>query len=403
MYCKVPLAILLTTLACVLCCAAGTEKVLHTFQNSDGVNPQWGVIRDGAGNLYGATTGTAFELSPVSGGGWAFDIIYDFRNGPETPTGGLVMDGSGNLYGNAINSHDDGSIYEVSPSSNGWAYTTLDTFPGSPALGSEPMGSLIFDTAGNLYDTTQFGGAYGFGTVFELSLGQDGSWTEKTLYSFPGGSGGAFPAVGLTFDGTGNLYGTTVSGGQGNNICNDQYSEPYCGVVFKLSPGPNGSWTETTLWEFTGNGDGGNPYTTVSIDGQGSLYATTRDGGFGYGAIFSGVPGVGGRVIYDFNGPYGENASSGLLFDSVGNFYGTTAYADLNYGEVFKGTPVPGGGWKGSLLYIFTGKADGVRPLAISYLIPPGISTEPHRWEDQERTAVVWCTRSHRKIVLACW
>jgi uncharacterized repeat protein (TIGR03803 family) len=143
--------------------------------------------------------------------------------------------------------------------------------------GSYPSYGVIFDGAGNLYGTTVSGGLYGYGVVFELQ-NSSGSWAENTLYSFTGGSDG-LPAYGpLTFDTTGNLYGTANYGGVGY------------GTVFKLTPSL-GQWTLTTLYAFTGGADGGYPDgSPLAIDGLGNLYGTTHNAGRGYGVVFEVTP-----------------------------------------------------------------------------------------------------------------
>jgi len=105
----------------------------------------------------------------------------------------------------------------------------------------QPYAGVIFDPAGNLYGVTQAGGAYNKGTVFELSPSKDG-WTETVLYSFTGGTDGSEPVGGLTIDTSGNLYGTTESGG-------DQLVQ--CGTVFELAPAA-GTGTFTALHTFDG-------------------------------------------------------------------------------------------------------------------------------------------------------
>src|SRR5580698_2303746 len=161
----------------------------------------------------------------------------------------------------------------------------LTTAPGSWALksvkehqfqgvpdGSEPASGLVSDGAGNFYGTTDGGGlsSCGFsapfcGTVFKVARGQDGSWKESVIYRFQGGSDGAAPSGALLFDAEGNLYGTTVTGG--NDFCPEG-----CGTVFELSPGKNGTWTETILYRFLGSLDAEEPGLGVIFDAKGNLY-----------------------------------------------------------------------------------------------------------------------------------
>jgi uncharacterized repeat protein (TIGR03803 family) len=136
--------------------------------------------------------------------------------------------------------------------------------------GAYPEAPLVFDGNGNLYGATPIGGAYGYGTVFELSPA-NGGWIETTLHSFNGTDG--YGPSGLVFDGSGNLYGTTQDGGSGT-ACSGR-----CGTVFELSPAGGGAWTYTILYNFKGGNDGFYPFAGVILDAQGNLYGTTSAGG----------------------------------------------------------------------------------------------------------------------------
>jgi uncharacterized repeat protein (TIGR03803 family) len=155
--------------------------------------------------------------------------------------------------------------------------------------GNWPYGNVIFDSSGNLYGTTVGGGNpnhclphYGCGTVFELTLSADGSWKEKVLHRFLGGMDGSVPYAGLIFDPAGNLYGTTSAGG---NLLGDGG-----GIVFKLTQNPDGTWKEKILHRFTKSGD--NPVFGVTLDAAGNLYGTTREaeGGPNPGSVFEITP-----------------------------------------------------------------------------------------------------------------
>jgi uncharacterized repeat protein (TIGR03803 family) len=162
--------------------------------------------------------------------------------------------------------------------------------------GNEPYSGLIFDTAGNLYGTTYFVGAYDYGTVFELIAKAGGGWTEKVLHSFNyNGRDGYYPFGNLIFDASGNLYGTTTYGGSGQ--CSD--GEPGgCGTVFELTPKAGGGWSERILYGF-GNG-GAYPEGGVVFDADGNLYSTTHEGPVvegvdaGCGTVFELMPQGGG-------------------------------------------------------------------------------------------------------------
>ena len=168
-----------------------------------------------------------------------------------------------------------GFLAVATPAFAGGKYTVLYRFNGKDGTG--PTAS-VFDAAGNLYGTTQSGGPgcgyFGCGVVFQLSPGANGKWTEKVLHNFANdGNDGWGPDSGVIFDTAGNLYGTTEYGG-GNPDCT-------CGAVFRLVPGANGAWAEIVLYSFTGGNDGANPYGGLIFDASGKLYGTTTNGGNG--------------------------------------------------------------------------------------------------------------------------
>jgi uncharacterized repeat protein (TIGR03803 family) len=156
-----------------------SQQVLHSFNGSDGEDPQGGLIIDSLGNLYGSTalggysdSGTAFELTPA-GGSWNFTSLYQFSGSPGRDEWGpeekLAMDSTGNLYGTTRNDgpYLDGSVFKLTYVGGNWEYTSLHAFNGSD--GNEPVSGVVFDADGNLYGTTLAGGAYGFGIVWEIT------------------------------------------------------------------------------------------------------------------------------------------------------------------------------------------------------------------------------------------
>lgn len=153
-----------------------TETDIHEFTNlSDGGSPVGGLIFDGAGNLYGASSGggsggggVVFELSP-SNGSWMFQVLYAFA-GTGGPYASLTMDAAGNLYGTTIGdgAYGRGSVFKLAPSNDGWTYSSLHDFTGG-SDGEDPISNVIFDASGNLYGTTQYGGTYGEGVVWEIT------------------------------------------------------------------------------------------------------------------------------------------------------------------------------------------------------------------------------------------
>jgi uncharacterized repeat protein (TIGR03803 family) len=242
--------------------------VLHTFWGSDGSNPEARLTFDQAGNLYGAT---------VEGGSGGSGVVFEL----------------------------------MAPATQGgeWTYSALHSFPQDGGDGSAPAGDLVFDQAGNLYGTTSSGGGVNFnGTVFELEAP---AWTENVLHSFaPGGGGNSGPQAGVTFDQSGNLYGTTYGGGS-----RDQ------GTVFELTPS-GGVWTESVL--FNGGGHASNLSGDLIFDKSGNLYGTgTGDGG----ALFR-LQNQGGSWkeaeldLDSASGPRGPVA--GLAFGKLGTLYGTS-------------------------------------------------------------------------------
>jgi uncharacterized repeat protein (TIGR03803 family) len=240
-----------------------------------------------------------------------------------------------------------------------WAgsYKKVYNFTGGPD-GGDPATPLTFDSAGNAYGTTAAGGNSNFGTVFQISP----SGKQTVLYSFSGGGDGLDPHGGVTLDSAGNLYGTTVAGGSG--IC----AGDGCGVVFELSPS-GGSWTETTLYNFTGLNDGFGPGGGLVFDSHGNLFGTTPDGGaHSFGVVFELSQKAHvwrHRVIHAFTG--GKDGSVGslgsLVFDAKGSLYGVTELGGANgTGAVYKLSKMPRGAWKATVLYDFKGMPDAANP-----------------------------------------
>ena len=338
---------------------------LYAFRGgSDGAYPTARVIFGPDGSLYGTTVeggvngcfngcGTVFNLKPPATAcktalcPWTETVLYRFTGGSDggQPSGvDLTFDQLGNIYGttgaggyqggDCSASGGCGVVFELTPSNGGWTESVIYTFTGG-SDGASPAAGVIFDQAGNLYGTTWTGGnpgcfAGGCGTVFELTPSGSG-WVVKVLYSFQGGSDGGDPNAGLMFDGSGNLYGTTTTGGLDND-----------GTVFELTPS-GGGWTFDPLYSFTGIwGSSG----SLVMDASGNLYGTTTDGGaYGYGSVFKLTPSGGSWTytsLHDF--PWykdGGTLYGNVIFDASGNLYGTASAGglDTGYGTVWEITP----------------------------------------------------------------
>jgi hypothetical protein len=382
------------------------EKVLYSFEgDTDGATPAGGVVFDKAGNLYGATTdggsnncpgiaqcGTVFQLQPPAkhGDPWTENQLYIFKgknsNDGETPAGGVIFDQARNLYGTtAYGGSGDcvllgttvgcGVVFQMKPprtKGGDWTESVLYSFKGGKD-GYLPQGNLTFDSAGNLYGATLYGGGYGScnapyyqycGTIFELSPPETkgGKWKEKVLYSFKSGTDGANPNGSLVLDSKGAIYGTTYAGG--NQDCKAD-SSVGCGTAFelKLPSRKNGLWKEMVLHRFSA--DEGNPSAGLTFDGETYLYGTTVGVTFRLAPPSTKSDRWSEAILYTFNGDaYGTQGA--LLLDQVGDLYGTAYSSDEFHGAVFRLEPAsPGdGAWAFAVLYGFKGPPDGAQPAA---------------------------------------
>ncbi len=370
--CLLAAALLGPLVAAVQLAQAQTLTTLYNFTGgADGGSPFSTLVKDKQGNLYGTTfaggnvqgncnydfnngtgCGTVFELTP-SGKNWSYRVIYSFQGYPND--GGnpqyepLVFDKSGNLYGTTILGGDltclpgppgCGTVFELTPSENGWTDTLLYKFTWVDNDGAFPSPGLVFDKKGNLYGTTFNGGAHGYGAVYQITP----SGTRNEIYGFMNQANGGGPYGGVVLDKKGNLYGATSSGG--STECSGG-----CGTVFKIAP----DGTETVLYSFTGGSDGIWPWGGVTLDKYGNIYGTTSEGGntecggVGCGTVFKIAPDGTETILHRFTysqDNYSEGASprSSLVLDAKGNLYGTTYLGGSSHfgsgcGTVFKIAP----------------------------------------------------------------
>jgi uncharacterized repeat protein (TIGR03803 family) len=353
---------------------SGTKTTLYNFQyGTDGAVPEAGLTAGSDGAFYGDTTlgggatecsegcGTVYELVPSSSG-YTEKVIYAFQGGEDgaVPVGNLLFDPSGALYGttvlgggseaceNASKITGCGTVFKLTPSGSGYTESILYSFQaGNDGMG--PRGTLIEDTSGALYGTTEYGGGAsacsspsgnaGCGTVFKLTP-SGSTYTESVLYRFQGGSDGLFPRSALLARSKGTLVGATERGGASN-----------AGTIYELSPSGSG-YSENILFAFNGP-DGAVPADVNGLyaDSHGNLYGTTVGGGKHYsaGAVFKLTPSGSGyteTVLYKFKATRKHDGffpQASLTADSSGTLYGTTSEGGLRknggYGIVFKISP----------------------------------------------------------------
>jgi uncharacterized repeat protein (TIGR03803 family) len=384
--------------------AASRERVLHTFNIATAGFPVSGLAMDANENLYGTTRlggvggcsegcGVVFKLTRNNKGGATYSVLHTFAGAFSdggNPFGAPIVDSAGNVYGTTTNGGkgDCGVVYRLSPTAGGEYKETIlhsfNRFTKRNDDGCGPESSLVSDAAGNLYGTTNKGGGGGVngtfcdngcGSVFKLAPNGDGTYIESVIHSFPGTKGnrdGQNPVGGVILDSAGNLWGSTPAGGNGN------------GTVFELTPNSDGTYTESTLFMFTGASTGFDPNTDLVIDQAGNIYGTAVNGGLGKGVVFKVTPQAGGgvkeSVIHAFalcNAticPDGLFPSNGLTIDANGTLYGpldpaggasnhcSTRTPALGCGIVYKLTPNAKGKFAETILYRFRGFADGATP-----------------------------------------
>ncbi len=326
---------------------AQTQAVLYSFNfnSGDGYSPadNPNLVMDKDGNFYGTTVsggshnlGTVFKVTPDG----AETLLHSFGASTDgtNPSSSLIMDSSGNLYGTTEHggASGGGTVFKLTPTGKELHYSfCVET--GCPD-GEYPAAALVMDKAGNVYGTTTAGGAHNSGTVFKINR----SGNESVLYSFGATStDGSTPSAALIMDSKGNFYGTTVNGGANNN----SNCGVGCGTVFKVT----NSGAETVLYSFGASStDGTKPSSSLIMDSRGNLYGTTQAGGtnvgcsprnpIGCGTAFKLTSGGTETVLYNFCTQSGCSdgavPASGLTMDASGKFYGTTSQGGANSNSI---------------------------------------------------------------------
>jgi uncharacterized repeat protein (TIGR03803 family) len=359
-------------LACATTAVADTETVIHDFvQFGEGLTPQGNLIADADGNVYGVTSqggahsnGTVFKMRRRSNGQWEHDVLYDFGAYviDATSPSCLVFGPDESLYGCAVSGgiYGYGAVFRLSPGANGtWSETVLYSFGGVTNDGTRPA-SLTFDAAGNLIGAAaNSGGGLSVGTIFELAPAS-GQWTETTIHTFADNDG-AYPTT-VVIGQSGTIYGVTQSGGV--SCPADSYG---CGVVFELTRQTDGTWRERVLHAFTDHGDSAIPRNLV-IDQDERLYGATQ------GTVFRMVPESAKwkfETLYTFTGGSDGFLPISVSLDQSGNVYGAAlegGVSSCNYpygcGTIFQ-LAKTAAGLTFSVVYSFQSPADGSGPQGV--------------------------------------
>lgn len=324
------------------------EAVLYSFKGGrDGQYPQNALVFDANGNLYGTTSqggtgncinmgltgcGTVFELSPQGNGQWAETVLYQFQgvpggngNGDAAEPNSLAFDSRGNLFGFASNGGSctaegklafcDGAAFELRRKNGAWRETVIFRADSSAGL---PSG-VLFDAQGNIYSTAIFGGPENLGAIFKLAPPRGrGAWMASHVYDFQNQNDGALPMPGLVFDAAGNLYGASDG------------SDSVAGNIFELTPGANGTWTESVLVSFNSRSSGNYPAQGPIRGRHGNLFGTTPLGGNAGGGVAYRVSRKNGawreKELHQFAGGSDGLEPYGGVVLHRGTLYGTTMF-----------------------------------------------------------------------------
>jgi uncharacterized repeat protein (TIGR03803 family) len=345
---------------------ATTTDVIFSFEEDEGEYADTDLETDSAGNIYGTTVlggdfggGTVFQLSPTANG-WVHTVLYSFTGGADggEPYKGVTLDRYGNLYGTAVTGGSGnceggcGVVYTLTNRGGKWTHRVIHAFTGGDD-GSGPGARVTVDPAGNIYGMAPTGGAYGLGTIYRIRQGSHGSPVFTVIHAFTGGADGATGSAGRMVFRDGRLYGAATAGGTFGS-----------GVVFELTR-RGGEWDFSTIYSFRGQPDASFPYGALLFDGSGNIYGTTYYGGANsIGSVYKLSAQPAGEwaeeVIYSFQeGADGNSPISNLVMDNAGNLYGTTSEGGLGSGTIFKLSPVAAGKWNETVVHAFEGPPDG--------------------------------------------
>jgi uncharacterized repeat protein (TIGR03803 family) len=300
---------------------AGTLTTVYSFTGSVGSYPNGGLVQSLNGNLYGTaqqgganSDGSLFQVTNYT----TVSLLHSFAGTTDGqgPDDSLVLGTDGNFYGTAFEggAYTYGSVFQMLP--NG-TVNLLHAFTGTTD-GANPIAGLIQGSDGNYYGTTTAGGAYGYGTMFKV--GTNGALTTLVAFNY---ANGAVPDGGIIQANDGNFYGTTTDGGANG-----------FGTVFRFSTNSG----LTTLYSFAG-ADGEFPEASLTQGNDGNLYGTTYAGGTGgQGTVFLITTNGALKTLLSFNGYNGSGPEAALVQASDGNYYGTTYLGGIGF------LPSSGGG-----------------------------------------------------------
>jgi uncharacterized repeat protein (TIGR03803 family) len=324
------------------------------------------LVADASGNLYGSSyyggaggsnAGMVYELSPALDGSWNLETLYAFsteKKDGQNPTGPLTLNSAGNLYGTTLQGGGGGcvgageeigcgTVFELVRGEGGiWTEKILHAFNVKEEDGVGPNWGVVFDNAGNLYGTTLVGGLSGdYGTVFELSPVDGGSWKERILHRFNNNGKDGYYPEGVVLDANGKVYGTTASGGAFGTSSGD-----FGGTVYALTATPEGGWNEEILRNCGKPlSDNGGCVGILALDASGNLYGIAAGGVYRTGTVYELSPSTGGnwtqKIVYSFNNENGQpyDPWPGVVLDAAGNIYGIAGGGANGQGAVYEIIP----------------------------------------------------------------